>query len=324
MDTRHRSIENDFSDVSWKDFQSGHTFSIGELGVTPIAVDHSISGAHGFLIETSSGPLAYTGDFRKHGSNARLTRDFIAKVSKRNPLGLFCEGTNIQDGNRSFEADVLRQASGVAADSKGLVFAQLSTVDLDRLTSFHRVATETDRKLAVSPRQAYLLSKLKGSGIVEALLKGSTICVFKKKKAQYDKWERKTFTEMESVTSEDVRKDQDRWIVVSSIYDMNELFDIRPIPGSVFLFSSSEPFNEEMEEEHDRLMNWLEHFGIPLYTMHSSGHMMPLDLRDSVMQMNPKKIFTIHTSSQKLFSKFMSGTAGEIIQPSLGQRYEVG
>jgi ribonuclease J len=102
------------------------------------------------------------------------------------------------------------------------------------------------------------------------------------------------------------------------------MFDIRPTPGSVFLFSASEPFNEEMEEEHDRLRNWLEHFGIPLYTMHSSGHIMPLDLRDSVVQMNPKRLFTIHTSSQKLFSKFMSGAAREITQPSLGQRYEIG
>src|SRR2546428_9311080 len=129
------------------------------------------------------------------------------------------------------------------------------------------------------------------------------------------------FGEMKFVTSDDVRQQQDRWIVVTSIFDLNELFDIRPVPGSIFIFSASEPFNEEMEEEHDRLRNWLEHFGIPLYTMHSSGHIMPLDLRDSVVQMNPRRLFTIHTNSQKLFSKFMLGAAREITQPIIGQRY---
>jgi ribonuclease J len=323
-ETRHKSIENDFSGINWKEFRNGEPFSIGSVKVRPIHVDHSIPGAYGFVMDTSIGPLAYTGDFRKHGSNARLTREFVAMVSRSNPVALLCEGTNIQDGSRSFEADVLQQASSVVAHSKGLVFAHFSAVDLDRLGSFRRVAEDTDRRLAVTPRQAALLSKLKGHPIVESVLKGDKVCVFKKKKNQYDKWERKIFGEMKVVSSEDIRQQQDRWILVTSIYDLNELFDIRPVPGSIFLFSASEPFNEEMEEEHERLRNWLEHFGIPLYTMHSSGHIMPLDLRDCIVQMNPKRLFTIHTSSQKLFSRFMSGTAQEITLPNLGQRYELG
>lgn len=323
-ESRHRSIENDFSGINWKEFRSGEQFSIGSVKVHPINVDHSIPGAYGFVIDTSVGPLAYTGDLRRHGSNARMTREFVAKVSRSNPTALLCEGTNIQDGSRSFEADVLQQASSVVAHSKGLVFAHFSAVDLDRLSSFRRVAEDTDRGLAVTPRQATLLSKMKWNPIVESVLKGDRVCVFKKKKSQYEKWEKKIFAEMRTVNSDDIREQQDHWIVVTSIYDLNELFDIKPVPGSIFLFSASEPFNEEMEEEHERLRNWLEHFGIPLYTMHSSGHIMPLDLRECVEQIKPKRLFTIHTNSQKLFSRFMSGAAAEITQPSLGHTYAIG
>lgn len=322
-ETRHRNIENDFSGLNWKEFRNGQDFSLGSLNVRPIQVDHSIPGAYGFILNTSSGAIAYTGDFRRHGSNAKFTRDFVAQVHRCDPLALLCEGTNIQEGDRNFESNVLAQANSVVADATGLVFAHFSTVDLDRLQSFNRVAKDTERTLAVTPRQASLLKKLSGNPVVESVMKGDNIYVFKKSKSQYEKWERKIFDEMKTVSSEDIRNQQDRWIVGTSLYDLNELFNIRPISGSIFLFSASEPFNEEMEGEQERLRNWLEHFGIPLYSVHSSGHMMPLDLRDSILQMHPKKLFTIHTGSQKLFSRFMSDSGSEITAPAPGLLYEI-
>jgi ribonuclease J len=58
-------------------FRSGNKFKIGSLEIHPIHVDHSIPGAYGFIIYTSSGPVVYTGDVRLHGTRPDMTRDFV-------------------------------------------------------------------------------------------------------------------------------------------------------------------------------------------------------------------------------------------------------
>jgi len=47
-------------------FRTGDKFNVGSLEVEPIHVDHSVPGAYGFIIYTSEGPIAYTGDIRLH------------------------------------------------------------------------------------------------------------------------------------------------------------------------------------------------------------------------------------------------------------------
>jgi len=48
-----------------------------------------------------------------------------------------------------------------------------------------------------------------------------------------------------------------------SFYDLEELVEINPQPGSYYILSASEPFNEEMEIDFERLVNWLSHCGLP-------------------------------------------------------------
>jgi ribonuclease J len=323
-ETRPKTLENDISGLSFASFESGRSFSIGSIKITPIEVDHSIPGSYGFIIETSAGTLAYSGDLRKHGRKAKLTRDFISKVSKVKPVALLCEGTHIQSGNRNSEADVLRQSSAIVGGTNGLVFANFSVVDIDRLNTFLRVAQDTDRQLAISPKQAHILSKLEGNPSFGSMLKDTDLWVFKKEKKQYDKWEKKVFAAMQCVTSAEVKKEQSNWIMVSrGIFDLGEMFEIRPEPGSIFLLSNSEPYNEEMEEDQAILRNWLEYFGVPMYTVHSSGHIMPLDLREAIVSMRPAKLYAIHTASQRLFAKFLSGTKVEVVQPKIGDRNQI-
>ena len=78
------------------------------------------------------------------------------------------------------------------------------------------------------------------------------------------------------------------------------------------MLSASEPFNEEMEIDYERLSNWLRHYGLPQYHVHVSGHIMPLRLKTALKAINAKRIFPVHTENADLFAKFMRDLKGQV------------
>ena len=76
-------------------FRTGDKFTIGSMEIEPIHVDHSVPGAYGFIIYTSSGPVVYTADLRLHGTNPKMTEDFINKAVESKPIAKHAEATRI-------------------------------------------------------------------------------------------------------------------------------------------------------------------------------------------------------------------------------------
>ncbi len=52
-----------------------------------------------------------------------------------------------------------------------------------------------------------------------------------------------------------------------NFYDFEEFIDVEPEAGSCFILSASEPFNEKMEINFERLSNWLNRLGVPTTTL---------------------------------------------------------
>ena len=53
-----------------------------------------------------------------------------------------------------------------------------------------------------------------------------------------------------------------------------------------------------------RLIEWLDFYGMPLYHIHVSGHIMPQQLRGLVNGIGAKRVAPIHTEHPELFLKF--------------------
>jgi ribonuclease J len=318
-ETRPKDFEHDLSGIKWNTFKTSDKIKVDSIEVEPVHVDHSIPAAYGFLVHTSSGTIVYTGDFRKHGTKSEMTNDFVEATRKAKPEVLLCEGTNLGRGEIVGEEEVRRKISAIIDSSSGVVLAGFSMADVDRLRTFHEAASENGRILAISLKQAYMLKHLKNANRIKVpdVENDSNIVIYRKEKKRYYKWEEEMFKLSNVKDAEDIGKKQSKFILVSLFSDLNSLIEIRPEPGSCYLYSSSEPHNEEMEIEFDKFQNWLDHFALPMYHAHASGHIMPNDLRQVISIIKPRKIIPMHTERAEMFSRWC-GDVTQFIVPEKG------
>ncbi len=296
--------------------------------VEPIHVDHSIPGAYGFLIHTSNGTIVYTGDFRDHGAKPEMTHEFVEKAKEAEPVAIVTEATNMTGATVSNEVEVEAKLDKIASQVDGILLAEFGYSDVDRLNTFYRMAKKNNRCLAVSLKQAYLLDALRNDMHLQVpALDDDGILIFRKSKKRYDKWETKLIERFDGdgkiFDVFEVSKQQCKVVLAVSFYDFEELNAIQPVPGSCYVLSASEPFNEEMEIDYERLVNWLGHYGLPQYHVHVSGHMMPLQLKAALKKINAKRIFPVHTENAELFKKFMGNAGGQVTLVEKGEEYQL-
>ena len=100
-----------------------------------------------------------------------------------------------------------------------------------------------------------------------------------------DPYIRKRLDYPNTITAEEIQRDQSSYMLVLNFWYFNQLIDLKPGPGSVYIHSLSEPFNEEMEISFDRTKAWLEHFSLEYKQAHCSGHACQADLRE-ILRLN--------------------------------------
>jgi ribonuclease J len=327
-DVRRADLEFRVSDIKFKMFRTNEKISVGSLEIEPFHVDHSVPGAYGFVIHTSNGAVVYTGDFRDHGAKPEMTRDFVENARKADPTAIVTEATNMTGATVSSETEVEDKLDRVVADADGIVLAEFAYSDVDRLNSFFHTARKNKRCLAISLKQAYLLDALqKDKGLTVPALDDEGLLIFRKSKKRYDKWETQLIERYDNQNKIfdvfDVSKQQCKVVLALSFYDFEELVQLEPEAGSCYVLSTSEPFNEEMEIDYERLVNWVRHYGLPQYQVHVSGHMMPLQLKKVLKKINAKRMFPVHTESAGLFAKFMRDLESQVILVEKRKEYQL-
>ena len=316
---------------------------IGNLKVRCFPVDHSIYGTTAFAVETSKGWIVYTGDLRLHGKMGYMTREFANEAAKLKPIVLLCEGTNIgEEGNAVTEEEVLQNAFQKVKEAGGkLVIADFGPRNLERLLTFREIAAECGRKLAVLPKDAYLLQSLHlvMPEVPEPIADDILVVYQEVKKAV--NWERALLAryakQNRTVSPEDIRRHEGDYILCLSFWDINELIDIKPGRGGMYIYSSSEAFNEEQRIDMRRLRQWIDHFGLlPVGVpdvetgkvaeaergLHSSGHASASELLEIIETINPRIVIPIHTEAPELFADKLSAQR-QVIIPEVGVSIEV-
>lgn len=312
-------------------FRTGDKFRVGSMEFVPVHVDHSIPGAYGFVVHTTEGTLAYTGDFRFHGPGGSMTEDFIETARNSSPDILLTEGTRVDSGNarsNMSERTVLQEARKVVRQSRKLVMSTFRGNDVDRINTFHKAALSSGRQLVVSMKAAMLLEKLAMDGGISVPRVGSDVLVYLKRKRSgkiddkdYLKWERGFLDK--GVSAGEVRERQSEIFLHLDAWNFPEIIDIKPERGGTYIHSATEAFNEEGEREESTIKNWTDHMGFRYHQLHASGHAPMPDVERMVAGARARKVVPVHTEHPELFSRFRKRSRWSLEIPVKSKPIEV-
>jgi ribonuclease J len=291
------------------------------IKIRPVRVDHSLPGACAFFITTSNGTkLLYTGDFRAHGTleSSPLTKTFLEEAVKFSPQVLIPEGTRIAEySNETEEGDpesgvgslksFLEAEMKLAFAREAMVLIGVSGKNVDRIDTVYEVTERLGATLHISVYNASLFQLLAKAGgfddshivsrfaadprfhlyerYVGELAKSSTLAsdAFAKRRHLIGDY---------GDPAQGLQKN-----VVFLLFDgdLERLESIKPRRGSKYIHSATEPFDEDMQADRDRLLAWLAHFGVTYHQLHTSGHIHGAQLKEAIRKIDPKYILPLHT-----------------------------
>lgn len=124
-----------------------------------------------------------------------------------------------------------------------------------------------------------------------------------------DAWEKKFVGYDNMVTYRDVKEKQSQYMLYCNDFHLSQLFDIKPVEGSTYIRSMTEPFDQEMIFDWKRTKNWLTFFGLPTdkkHRIHVSGHGSADQIRQVIDGIQPRKLIPIHTEHEDILQKWHS------------------
>jgi ribonuclease J len=319
-----------FGEHEFRTFRTGSKVKVGSIEVEPIHVDHSVPGAYGFLVHTSAGCVAYTGDLRVHGPRSDMTKEFVRRAAAEKPIALICEGTRVslsdpREDLSEMEVGV-RARELVARHKNKLAIVSFYPKDVDRMRTFRDVAKATGRKFVVSAKVAHLLESLKGDSRISVPdpMTDQSMLVYVRQGMSRPLPHEKHYMEMRGssdhvVNSEDVARRQNHLIFHTDFMQLTELIDIQPSPGSLFIRSKSEPFEEEDVQE-EILQNWLSSFKLDFQQAHASGHANMDEVFQIVREIRPKVLIPVHTEHADLFRRCGRAVECPVVRKSIPLR----
>lgn len=322
-----------------------NVLKLDSISVESIPIDHSLPGVYGFLIHTSEGDIGYTADIRFHGRKPDDSQKFVDTCGSENLDYLLCEGTRINKQDSIIELDVESKVTDVFNNTKNLVVCTYPIRDLDRLLSFYNSAKAAGRDLVIDTKQAYLLKLFQTSDEWKNFYpspEDPNIKVFVSRKswglldkdpkiwtdgviqADYKNWEREFLDYPNYVDYRDVLANQKNYAFYCSDFQLQNLIDVRPKEKSSYIRSSTEPFNDEMKLDQERIKRWLIHFGLisndgAWNTIHVSGHGSVDQIKKVIDGTKPKTLIPIHTEHEDHFDPLHSN----VRKVSLNEKIEV-
>ena len=255
-------------------FRGGDAFSIGEIRIRPLVIDHSAVDSYMFVIEAEGKRVLYTGDFQMHGLRHhvlhKLVDTYIGEIDV-----LITEGTLLsRDADDcTSEVAVLEDISSYIQDGK-YVFVMCSSTNIDRIMGIWQ-NMPTDKVLICDAYQKRILDTVINNVYYESSLYRRHDSPLVLSKGPYPKYY------MDHGFASLVRGTE---YFISHIKEFPK-DDVR------IIYSMWTGYIEE----NLALKTLLETY--PTYICHASGHVSKDDLIKFIELVNPDAIIPVHTDN---------------------------
>ena len=255
-------------------FRGGDAFSIGEIRIRPLVIDHSAVDSYMFVIEAEGKRILYTGDFRMHGLRHhvlhKLVDTYIGEIDV-----LITEGTLLsRDADDcTSEVAVLEDISSYIQDRK-YVFIMCSSTNIDRIMGIWQ-NMPTDKVLICDAYQKRILDTVINNVYYESSLYRRHDSPLVLSKGPYPKYY------------------MDHGFVSLVRGTENFISHIKEFPKDDvrIIYSMWTGYIEE----NLALKTLLETY--PTYICHASGHVTKDDLIKFIELVNPDAIIPVHTDN---------------------------
>ena len=255
-------------------FRGGAAFTIGDIRIRPLVIDHSAADSYMFVIEAEGKHVLYTGDFRMHGLRHhildQLVNTYIGEVDV-----LITEGSSLsRDADKYIsEAAVLDDISSYIQDGK-YVFVMCSSTNIDRIMGIWQ-NMPTDKVLICDAYQKRILDTVINNVYYESSLYRRHDSPLVLNKGSYPKYY------------------MDHGFVSLVRGTENFISQIKEFPKDDvrIIYSMWTGYIEE----NLALKTLLETY--PTYICHASGHVSKDDLIKFIELVNPDAIIPVHTDN---------------------------
>ena len=114
-----------------------------------------------FLIEAEGKRVLYSGDLRLHGRKPGMAKQLLEAASQQQIHALVMEGTHVGPDSESgvTEWNLETELVGHIQGALGIVLANFSPLNVDRLVGFYRATIRTGRTFVVDPYAAMVMQK---------------------------------------------------------------------------------------------------------------------------------------------------------------------
>ncbi|RTH96318.1 hypothetical protein CSW29_13295 [Thermus scotoductus] len=252
---------------------------------------------------------------------------------------LLSEGTRLGDpAPQVGEEEVLGEALALTRKAEGrLVVADFAPRHVERLQVFLEVARETGRRLALQPKDAFLLEALaQASPLFQGVLQDPHLALYDDVKTSPRPWEKGVRERWAKVLvgPEEVARDPGGYILAFSLWDLNDLLDLpeESLREGLYLYANSPAYDEEAALDLERLRGWVRHLGLRLEgdpegrtsRLHASGHAGEADLVALVREVRPQVLIPVHTESPGRWREVLGELGGtRVFLPQEGERVDL-
>lgn len=317
-DVEHREHKNCIG------VEYGTEFTVEDITVKVLAIDHDVIGACGFLITTPEGTICYTGDYRFHGFHPEVTKAFGEAV--KGVDAVITEGVTVsfedidmlsltepEEKDRT-EEDLQLELAGLSVTDPGLIVVNPYNRNVERIHRMLHTFKENKRTLLLDPVQADYVSAFYPEDeitVYEELLKeaaqdgkAAALSTFP---AGWKKVNRQTV--LAAPASYALQLDY------RDLYELTELKEVT----SRYIHMDGAPLGA-YDPSFDKLKDFLQVCGIPYDYKGLGGHAKPYYLRGMLDTIAPKTLIPLHSFRPEQVN---SSKAGERILPSYGDCYEL-